>query len=166
MTTTTSQPVQPESAYGTDDNLPSTLFGLLGTALDDFAVIEKDPKYRVAMNIWHEYDATKDQCIVSLSGAILAVTKSMNRRINIKLGSIYDDGYPIAASLKRKLFAIDDLRIGDVKSAWRTINLGANLDYLPPNLPHDRDIIPYYKDSKEWWNEMNQLRVELEDCKL
>lgn len=60
------------SAQFTQPKPPGTLHEMLAMAIEDFKAILKDPRYRVEMSTWHNYDPDKGVCYVCLAGSVIA----------------------------------------------------------------------------------------------
>lgn len=135
-------------AYPTNlvDTLPEKPSALLELALNDLEAVEKLPRYMVDMVDWHQlrtvYIMAKDGlgteshvvCSVCLAGAVLAVSLKVPEDLRITPLALKD------RRLSTKLLTIDDLRIGDVKSALDNLDIP-----LPPGLAASYDMPAYEK---------------------
>ena len=102
--------------FGTFDGLPATLGELLELAIDDLERAERDPGYIISLEqAWHH--AVADGCAVCMAGAVMAISLKAERRVRLEPRDFNE-------ITKRKLLAINAMRVGDITLA---------LDYVNPD---------------------------------
>ena len=89
--------------------LPEYPSELLQLALDDIAVIKKNKKYKIDVEIWHSPNDDTDKCEVCLAGAVLANTLKLDREITVVI-ALSDENALIGEKNTIKLRTIDSLR--------------------------------------------------------
>lgn len=130
----------------------NTLHELLALALDDLAAIEKTPGFVVDMGLWVRRINT--ECRVCLAGSVMV------RGLGATGRSVYPSDFDEAT--ERRLDALDDLRMGDVRPACEFVLGEAALDHCPPN----RDVADYSYNRDQWWADMHQLLAELREANV
>lgn len=132
--------------------LPDKLSDLMRLALDDLTKVEADPRYKVDMRQWFKW---KDYvCHVCFAGAVMAQT--MEEPIT---GISAPQYYPY--DISRKLRALDLIRVGNVFSACREMDIP-----VAQRTVEDRDVTGYAIDPIQWRRDMNQILTELEAAGL
>lgn len=130
----------------TETKLPDKPSALIRVALRDLEACEKDPRYEIEMDYWHQANGV---CKVCLAGSVMA--KSLGAPPDKSLGS-YDfdeDG---------KLVALDYFRLGWIKDGLYQMTGGP----VPTSLRKDRRIASYSDDPADFKRDMNALADELE----
>src|SRR6478736_6372267 len=87
---------------------PKKLSQAIMLALNDLALVEKKPKYKVDMANWHIVDG--NTCAVCFAGSVMAQTFGVSPGIYTSPGSFNLDWEYI-------FYALDSIRKGDVVSA-------------------------------------------------
>jgi hypothetical protein len=91
------------------DILPDQLGALLKVAVTDLGAIEKDPRYCVRMDRWH--NTANNQCLVCLAGAVLAKSFCVSHQQNIDCSWIFNlDLHHGTHWFTRKFMALDNMR--------------------------------------------------------
>lgn len=123
--------------------LPDKRSKLIRLACADLRKMEKDPRYEVDMECWHDPDYDDDDkkiCVACFAGAVMAF--SLGADLNMCMHpSVYD------SDTGQKLADLDHLRMGKVN--W-------------PGVP-DRDMPTYAKGSEAFHAAMLKLADELEE---
>lgn len=151
----------------TTKKLPDLPSKLLRLAINDLALILKDPNYKLNMSTWHaslpfSTSSTligaslsdKKICEVCLAGAVMA--KSLGAPI---LSSLEPNDF-IVGDVERKLCAIDSFRTGHVKEAFE--NLDTDHDFEKGNLKAQYYIKNYGQENELIVEDMEYLISELE----
>ena len=92
---------------------------LLNLALDDLELVENDDDYAINMKTWHYQDKESDPCEVCLAGSVLAKTFNVSKTYNFNSSDV-----SIGQETMPKLYAIDCIREGDLKTALWYLNIG------------------------------------------
>lgn len=132
--------------------LPKKPSKLLTVALQDLSKAEKNAKYSIYMNDWH--DPHTEKCKVCLAGAVMAF--SLNAPIQELL--IPED---FADSLQFKLEAIDLFRSGNIHQGLELLGFEQN-----KFIPEEVEIVPYEYNKNEFKKDMRKLIKLLEFHKL
>lgn len=110
----------------TIDTLRELLPDIVDDAVDDAELLEKDPRYKLAMTIWHEPAGRKlateyNFCYVCLAGATIA------RRLGVSaIESVQPSSFE--TEIYHKLLAIDMVRVGELDRAYNALGQA-----IPPN---------------------------------
>ena len=123
--------------------LPDTLHELLDLALNDFDKVMEDDKYAVNMGGWHLRGYGKKKCRVCLAGSVMAKTLAV-RRWHDAWPSDYDN------DTSRKLFAINDLRLGNLNDAYYYV-YGENPS---KNLDKEANVSYFLNNAENWRADM------------
>jgi hypothetical protein len=147
----------------------TTLHELLALALDDFEHMLGDPRYKIDFGFWHEPDEDGGDCSICMAGAVIA------RRLCLDPTQEKEPdffGIPVA----RRLHAIDQLRLGNIKAAlgemrgaavhltWRQRRL-ANRWWLKLR-PFRRNEEFLRDDAHALLRSLRYLQSELQECGL
>ena len=130
------------------NTLPDTLSALIRVGLVDLHKCEKDDKYIINMDDWHNpyEDGT---CAVCLAGSVMA--KTLNTNVNERMVPVgTQDGV-----IEAKLYALDNARTGCVDRALGHMALYTTYKY-------DRLIVDYEDDPVLFREQMSQLADDLE----
>lgn len=130
---------------------PKKLSRLMRLALNDLYKVERSPKYRVNMYLWHE-GIDKSYCSVCFAGSIMA--KTLGSKTDAVKGP-RDFGY----DWSRAFFALDHVRNGKVQDAMASL---VQPTYKVPS----REVCSYYEDPKQWRKDMWKIVRELERKRL
>jgi hypothetical protein len=139
---------QTETATSTRSVLPDKASDLIEIALEDLEKIEKDPRYRIDMNKWHEpYQGPDGRpvCLVCFAGGVMA------SRLGIKPTEWACTTGPEAG----KLDALDCFRNGDIESAYEC------LERENPLPDDDVTITPYCHYPEDFKSDMRNLAAQL-----
>jgi hypothetical protein len=139
--------------------LPNKLHAMLTKALDDVEKIEKNGKFKINMNKW-AYRGAAGVCEVCLAGSQL-VGRLPRGKFEIDL---FDTGAElITESTRKKLYALNGLRVGSVSCALDDIGIGSDVEG-----PHklDREVRNYGENPGIWKAQMRLLAAELEEANL
>lgn len=135
--------------------LPEKMSDLIRVALKDMALCEADPCYAIHMMDWHT--PSKGVCKVCLAGAVMAKTLEVSVE-----GRFVPSYFKETPDNRHKLYALNDLRIGDVEGAMRSMHLPEWDDYLHL----DREIVPFQDNADLFYNQMFELAQDLEEAGL
>lgn len=125
--------------------LPSKPSALIRVALKDLDRVERNKKYRVDMNVWHEPNG---QCAVCFAGAVM--TRAIPPTENYLFSKFPRD-------MEAKFDALDSLRGGLIDFALDSMNMPK-----PPKLPKYVIITPYSVSAKGFKKDMCSLACLLE----
>ena len=146
------------------ETLPDTLHGLLRVGLDDLRLCEADPGYTVDMNHWHLPSKLMKPgtCLVCVAGAVMAKTLGVppdwyaddtgRRHVKDKRRG---EAWP--EEVRYRSAALDCLREGDVVKAAQDLGLDYPLGLARLN----RAVCPYEDDREVWWEDVEQLYIDL-----
>lgn len=129
--------------------LPDKPSALLALALKDLASCEHNPlHYIVNMGVWviQDPEYPSDPCIVCLAGAVMVQSLSITKTVVHP-----NDLHALCEADRRKLMALDALRIGEIDDALRQLHLPRPLA-CPPCV-----YVPEYIDGATAW------RVAMDD---
>lgn len=137
------------------DKLPDKPSELLSLALEDLQKCEKDPRYSIDMDVWHEGEdmwlGISLPCYVCMAGALMV--HELDADIHkILLPDTFDDDTEI------KLLAVDDLRRGHVATALDILGISNNAPYRPTS----RRIHSYHTDRDLF---ITDIKCLIEDLK-
>jgi hypothetical protein len=135
------------------NELPNTLHELLYIALCDLEKVEKDPRYRIEMEVWHNFNGLNNTCKVCLAGAVLAKTCDIPLESNS--WELFDLPW-------RHLRAIDWLRKGYINTAYLILYD----DNYKEEVIRDVKIIEYIFNRKIWWLQMVDLLGYLQHLEI
>lgn len=127
---------------------------LLRVALDDLRVVEKMPAYSINMETWHSPDSDSppgSHCYVCIAGAVMVNTLNVGTNRAVLPMDFID-------SISNKLYAINELRMGNIYQALHYMGISA------PGVHLDR-FMPYYEDV-DFYQSFDQLICDLEDAGL
>jgi hypothetical protein len=139
------------------------LHEILGWALHDFAMVERDPEYKPDMYRWCEVMPYDNLCHVCLAGAVFAHTGGRrDARSNAVLWSAAYD----------RMAAINELREGNVEQAWRCLHRCPNYFRHPIKGLRwcfawmragllTRGVPVYDLNGDHWWRSMKKLHKDL-----
>ncbi len=130
--------------------LPDKPSELIRVALADLEKCEKDPGYKIEMDVWHEPRSEGGKCEVCLAGSVMAKTLSVDRIMDADPSE-----FPEAVHLK--LCALDSFRCGEVTEAFLGMRIGDGIRQIS-----DREIKPYSLNPAQFKEDMNRLADELE----
>ena len=99
--------------------LPDRPSALIRVALEDLARIEKTPGYVVNMRRWHE-PLGDGHCAVCFAGGVMATRLGLqpDEDFRTTLGKTM-----ILDPVMRKIFALNNLRVGDTSTAFECLGL-------------------------------------------
>ena len=103
------------------DPLPNTLHELLRIAVEDTQKIEKDPRYVLDMDVWH--DPGDDGCHVCMAGAVMSNKLDIGPEDIIEPSDVAtkDEAGNLSFHFADKLRAVDCLRVGDIWGAYVSV---------------------------------------------
>lgn len=128
-------------------DLPDKLSDLILVALADLEKCERDPRYNIDMDVWHELDGVV--CHVCFAGVVMAQTKQGN--ISAKL---WPDSF--LAGDENKFDSLNYVRTGDVTSAVTVFHdCIFNLDLK------NKDVTPYEVNPTKFKNDMRSIAAML-----
>lgn len=134
------------------DPLPGSLSGLIVTALQDLAKVEKKRKQYIVEMPYTFHEVENKKCVVCFAGAVMACSLGANPEQTV-------NPFDFGTKIQGKLYALDNLRIGDTVGAWGQIHPGTP---VPPKLYElARKITPYAKDKRAFKKEMTKLAHDL-----
>lgn len=113
-------------------------------ALEDLEACERDPRYEIHMNAWHEEE--DGQCLVCLAGSVMA------QRLGASVGEYLEPGDFERES--NKLRALDNFRCGLVAEGLRQFHR------QPVAIEWERSI-SYHTDPAAFKADMRRLAVLL-----
>jgi len=132
------------------DTLPNKPSELLALALEDLILVEKDPRYKVHMGVYHCItEEIGPECFVCLAGTVMAKT------LDVDLTD-FADPYDYHKEIRNKLLALDYFRIGALEDAL--FKLGVNIqDY---DLVKNFEAPPYSRSAEEFKDAIkNMIRL-------
>lgn len=136
---------------------PKKLSQAIMLALNDLALVEKNPKYEVDMADWHYYE--DDTCFVCFAGSIIAQTFGVNPKKTIWANS-FD------ADWKHIFYALDGIRKGDIVSALgffypdKPISLFEEYEHIQSDFINNG--MDYLRSPEEFKNAMCDIAMMLE----
>lgn len=145
--------------------LPDTLWELIDTALTDLKKCEQLPdKYRIDMWVWHEYGEetleVSGRCSVCLAGAVLAQTCGIEYTRSLVPGELDPD-------TKKKLYAIDSVRNGNIIRAIENIHPEEIVKQLKEKGIKEYETVPEYNENKGLFKmRLMQIRDKLKKHNL
>ncbi len=137
--------------------LPDKLSELLKLAIKDLLETEKDKRYSVDMDSWHEYDPRANVCYVCLAGAVITQTIKLDFTTQCNLIHPHYDIPGIETNIDQ-LLAINSARLGEINQAISL--LGNNTKF------GDRDITDYHVNRESFLSDMYGLIDDLEKAGL
>ena len=135
---------------------------LIRVALNDLELCEKDAKYNVYMEAWHEpFDQNSDSpgCFVCLAGAVIA--QSLNTPINFDRSP---ENFSLPISIRLRVLNL--LREGDIPHALALFSDSQrdfDGDYYFNSPVADREITSYSINTRLFKADMLRLADDLED---
>lgn len=137
--------------------LPRKLWKLATIALKDLKAIERDPRYKVEMEVWHD-PSIEPQCSVCMAGSVLA------RTLKYPIGQSWDGSHRHKA--KEQLRAIDRLRVGDVQGALQRVRPRISLRDLDKVMPLNRSLPDYHSGKARFKERFRRLISDLKRANL
>lgn len=131
-------------------NLPSAL---LREAMKDLEAAENAPGVKIDMGWWHEPFGSI--CYVCLAGSVMRRALSDDTEY---------DPYDFDYGTRRKLTALDCLRVGDIRNAL--IHFGIHLEIVISDGVQDRQVTPYEESPAAFKREMAAIADYLESFGL
>ena len=126
------------------DQLPDKPSELLALAVADLAKVEASPEYEVNMDDWHQ-PKKGGVCCVCMAAAVMAKTLKVDRLIT-RMPSDFE------TDTRKKLSAIDYLRVGDLEYALNILGI----DH-PRFLVSKIDVADYHDDPKQFKEDMRAI---------
>lgn len=122
----------------------NTLHELLALAIGDFEKVLEDDRYAINMSSWHAPGPDgDDRCHVCLAGSVLAKTFQLGLDVD---ADTFETRVWSDERLSDRLHALDDLRLGDIRRAYYSLNDDDGTWDTPAEVDrlHDkwRDAIP------------------------
>lgn len=127
--------------------LPKKPSALIRIALEDLAKAERSKKCEINMMDWHYTNGAT--CTVCLAGAVM--------RSSLGVPDTVDKWPDDCGRNENQLFAINDLRTGDVADAFEQLGKP-----FSEGIRFERDITPYEKDRTAFKRDMRKLAADLE----
>lgn len=129
----------------TETKLPDKPSALIRVALADLEKCEKDPRYEIEMDHWHQANGV---CKVCLAGSVMAKS----------LGAEPSKGFgPSDFDQDQKLRALDCFRTGWIKDALFLMGF-----QVPYSFQHDRPVTPYAFSPDRFKATLSAISDELE----
>ncbi|MGI0076391.1 MAG: hypothetical protein ACREAU_03180 [Nitrosopumilaceae archaeon] len=148
--------------------LPDRPSELIRWGLKDLRACEEDPVYKIDMSAWHRplvYDGIVRDCLVCLTGAVLAktflcplaneFTPSMLEITDLP-SIAYNSIFEVDILIK-KLKALDHFRDGAISYAFATLGTP-----IPGGISSRVHIIRYADSQNKFYQNMEQLALTLE----
>ena len=126
-------------------SLPDHPADLIRLALSDLRKVEKDPRYEVSMDSWHE--PRGGTCHACLAGSVMAM--SLNADIGEPLS-------PPSFLVSRKLSALDEFRTGSIEGGLDELGFKS-----PDTLPNWHYVCDYEDDPEAFHADMHKLADDL-----
>lgn len=126
--------------------LPNKPSELIHLAMNDLEAVEKNPLYRVDMEVWHEMFNTK--CHVCLAGAVMACTLAFDPKKPF---------FDIDMETNDKLCVLNYLRAGLINSALNRLDIN-----IPCGINDYVEIVDYHKNPQQFKQDMYALAMYLE----
>ena len=147
------------------DNLPDKLSDLIEVALADLEKAENTEGQEINMTAWvYVTDKDAQLCSLCLAGSVMAHSLGI-----VLHNSVSPESF--APSIKQKLYAIDEVRKGQINNAIRRINRANNDGYYIESSRNDAPInvfknvsIVYYEESSEKWKA--QMRHFIDELRM
>lgn len=144
-----------------EDTLPNELSDLLDVAVQDLVKVERSPRYIVDMCSWYLKE-TDGPCQVCLAGAVLAKSVLKEPPV-VDIDSI--EPRQMRASIRRKMVALDGLRVGNIVRAYGNLK-GKMMANLSPGLlarldKLERSIVGYAANPTLFKKQLRTLRNDL-----
>jgi len=130
--------------------LPNKPSALIKVALADLYLAEKNSRFKIDMNTWHDPDSNA-RCCVCLAGVIMATSEES------KGGTVDLVPSSFPPEIADKLRALEEFRTGDVEAGLFLMNLE-----LPEGMNAHRSIMGYRGDPLRFKKHMRQLAYDLE----
>lgn len=137
--------------------LPNKPSALIMLALKDLINVEQNKKYEIDMRTWHEPEIIGDKttkCAVCFAGGVMAMTLKIASKVKMAPNDFDVD-------TENKLCAIDNLRTGDLQSAFEQLKLSYNNEAFKPYIPEKMDIVEYHINPKIFKKEMKHMAMKL-----
>lgn len=134
------------------ERLPNTPSKLIRIAIADLADVERDPKYRVKMGLWHKPEG--GVCTVCLAGAVMAKTLRVGPASEMIPSRLLKDE-------EHKLLALDSFRAGNIETGL--IHLGFS---LPDGIPSDIPVTSYHVNPEKCKTDLLGVASLLENYRL
>ena len=135
--------------------LPEKPSELIRVAIKDLIKCEKSPKYYIDMGEWHTPYGYLGKCTVCLAGSVMAKTFDKNLK-----AVIFPESFD--SSTENKLVAIDNLRAGDLHSAFLNLNIEYNCELFGVSEFEGIDMIQYHANPTLFKKDMLGLADYLE----
>lgn len=129
--------------------LPDKPSELIDLALHDLELCEKDPRYEIDMQDWHNPQGENGRCAVCFAGATLAKSLDVTPS-ELKEPPDFDE------DTEAKLGALNEFRTGDVQDGLDLMGI-----YLEPNL--DVEVVYYSTNPDGFKADMRKLANTLEE---
>ncbi len=132
----------------------------LEMALEDLALVDKDPSYTVYMSTWHS-PMGDDQCAVCLAGSVMAKSLDAPKDKRVDFSTYYDTA--TNNRVTRRLLALNCLRVGAIGDALEHMG-----EKRPSGLPSEmRSVAPSYTNGREVFrSDMQNIITELKKFDL
>lgn len=119
--------------------LPDKPSELIRLALKDLALVEKDDRYKVDMNVYHCLMSWTGKCAVCFAGSIQA--KSLN-------ASVFIDTRPSTFDIdtREKLYALDRFRLGFISYGLRFMDIPFDKHIRVPVTPYETSPAKFKRD--------------------
>ena len=128
--------------------LPKKPSDLIEIALKDLCAVERDSRYRVNMNTFHEVHYTR--CEVCFGGAVMA------KSLKVPTMSDKDPG-DLAPRVAAKILALDHFRDGSVSSGLEQMKL----EQRDGVTVEDREIVDYSVNKGKFKKQMAKMASDL-----
>lgn len=99
--------------------LPQKPSSILQRAMEDFELIEADPRYKINMGKWHSPPNGSKFCQVCAAGAVMAITMKVPLSVDFSPDELQEDDCTIEddGSIEHKLEFINEMRAGEFDQA-------------------------------------------------
>ena len=144
-----------KNARALRDPLPKKLSALLQIALTDLEKVEKNKRYQINMGDWHYQEQKAGRrvvkpCSVCMAGSVLAMSLDIKPTETVEFwnrdtgngngvwtrNGATKQAYP--RSVEKKLYAINNLREGDIVAAAKNVGLE-----IPADCPQQMPVYNY-----------------------
>lgn len=134
------------------NTLPDKPSELIGLALHDLELCEKDPRYEIDMANWHNPHGEDGKCAVCFAGATLAKSLNVHPSEAMEPPDFDED-------TEAKLGALNEFRTGDVYEGLYLMGI----EYPDDIMESDVAVVPYITDPEAFKADMRKLADTLEE---
>lgn len=132
--------------------LPEKLSECIDVAMTDLELCERDPKYEIGMDSWHQL-RFNDVCSVCLAGSVMAKTLGASTR-DLAHPRHYDE------HTCERLYALNLVRLGGVGGALFQMGIDRPVEVK------DRSVFTYHSNREAFKESMREIATDLREAGL